>query len=182
LMPALLLRQTGKLAELDKGLRRAAEEAEIDPTREVVVVTLPNADLAYNLLSARRVLLGAPPPVAWWLLSAAPFDHRLSRPAADRLEIEVQGGQLLGPDSQRLFRPSTWPMRAGSRFQQGSLQVEVLEADRVGPRRVAFTFAASLDDPRYQLLAWQEGALRRLALPAVGQSILLPCSDTPYSF
>jgi hypothetical protein len=181
-MPALLIRQTGVLAGMDAGIRHAVETAEIDPAKEQVVVLLPSADLAYNLLSARKVLLGAPLPAAWWLLSAAPFDHRLSRPSADRLELEVLGGHLLGDDSQRLFRPASWPMKAGDRYQQGSLQVEILEVDPVGPSRVAFTFPAPLDDPRYQWVAWQEGVLRRMEVPAVGQSLLLRFSPTPYSF
>jgi hypothetical protein len=36
-----------------------------------------------------------------------------------------------------------------------------------------------LDDPDVALLAWQQGAFRRLALPPIGESTVIPWSPGP---
>jgi hypothetical protein len=60
-------------------------------------------------------------------------------------------------------------------------QVELVEVERRLPAKVAFRFFETPLES-FDVLSWQEGALRRLVLPAVGESVELPFSATPYSF
>ena len=179
LLPGVILGRFGPLYQMDAGIQETAINAEIVDTLPTLVVCLPSEDIALNLLSVRYVYGHHPFPPAWWLLSAAAADHRLTRLGPNTLELEVLNGHLLGEeDTERLFRPASWPMRAGDRYAQAGLEVEVEAVDDVGPTRLRYSLPQPLE--RYQVLSWQNGELRKLQLPDVGNSVVLPWSATPY--
>jgi hypothetical protein len=57
--------------------------------------------------------------------------------------------------------------------------VRVLGVDDGRPTRIAVRFDASAEDASLALLAWDGTRLRRVTMPAVGQSIVLPWSPGP---
>ena len=96
------------------------------------------------------------------------------RTAPDALELTWLDGHLLGEGEERLFRPDSWPMRAGDSFVLDGMQARILAVDDTGPTRVSFHFDRPLDDPNTRVMAWTDGALRRVALPEVGAALVLP--------
>jgi hypothetical protein len=167
------------VARLAGELRKTAVDAELDPGREVVAVTRGDPMEAVWLLPTRLVARGEAAPPAFAVLSAAVADHRVARPAADVLVVEVLGSSMWRHAFERLFlSPARAPV-VGEPWPAGALTATVLAADDAGPTRVAFRFPAPLDDPRYQFVAWQDGRLARFELPEVGGTRVLPWSPAP---
>ena len=146
---------------------------EADLGRHVLVVQPPDAFLGRYLPFQRRAL-GLPTPRRWHVLSIAPFAHRLTRPAADTLVLEVVGGQMMTSPFEQLFRDGAHPLEAGDAVDLGDLRARVLEVGDQGPTRVEFRFTHPVDDPSYLFLAWQGGSLGAFAPPPVGGETLLP--------
>ena len=147
-------------------------------SRRVVLVVAPDfATTAYA--PSVRAYRERPLPRSWWTLSAAPYDHRLTRTGVDRFELEVLGGRMLTTIYERVFRGPDPPLRAGTQVALEGATVTVLEADAVGPRRVAFHFTVPLEDPSLLILEWRDGRLLPMPLPAIGASRELPRTPGP---
>ncbi len=149
-------------------------------SRRVVLIAAPDFATAVYAQSV-RAYRGVPQPRAWWTLSAAPYDHRLTRTGMDSFELEVVGGRMLSTAYERVFRGSDPALRAGARVALDGATATVLDADEVGPKRVAFHFAVPLEDPSLLILEWRDGKLQPMALPAVGASRYLPYTPGPLS-
>ncbi len=168
------------MQRLAAGLRDAADSpalATLAPDEEVVVLNMPDPFTALALLPARSVEHGRPPPAGWWMLSAAPHDHRVVRTGPDTLELTVIGGSMLEESFEQLFRPASAPLHPGDTLTNDAFEARVLEVGAAGPSRIAFTFAGGLE--RYRVLAWREGRLERVELPAPGGGLALPWSPSP---
>jgi hypothetical protein len=61
------------------------------------------------------------------------------------------------------------------------MQVEIVDGDAAGIRRVRYTFEKPVDDPSDVLLAFRDGVLRRFVPPAVGQSVESAASSAPWA-
>ncbi len=101
-------------------------------------------------------------PEAWWALSWERCDHRVTITAADTFELELVDGEMSGRH-----------LAQGQVIEMDGLRATVLELGEESPHRVEFRFDRPLDDPSLVFLAWREGALRRVELPAVEESLLL---------
>jgi hypothetical protein len=131
-----------------------------------------------EILPFVRAYYGHPMPRSYRFLSAAPFMHRLTRPDARTLVIEVPAAL---PDSYAgsLQRPSTQPFAAGARVRAGDIDV-IVEAVQVGqPTRTRFVFPKSLDDPEYVFLYPAASGLHAVNMPQVGAELSLPPPRTP---
>jgi hypothetical protein len=125
-----------------------------------------------------RAFYGHPLPRAYRFLSAAPFMHRLTRPDARTLVIEVPAAL---PDSYAgsLQRPRSQPFAAGARERAGDIEV-IVEAVQSGqPTRTRFVFPKSLDDAEYVFLYPAADGLRVIRMPPVGAELSLPPPRTP---
>ena len=161
-----------------------AFNAELDParasTQRAVVLVVPDGVVGmYTGLV--RTMHGLPTPLAWWPLTLAPHDHVVTRTGPASLELELVEGRFLRSEFEQLFRSQDHPMRVGHRVQFPGLSAEVMDADARGPRRVAFQFDRSFDDPGMIVMVWRNGRLRRYTLPAMGQSEVIPFESTPLS-
>ncbi len=160
-----------------------AEEVVLAPDlpmgdRRVVLLVAP--DLGMTLYGpSMRQFEGAPPARSWWILSAAPYDHRLTRTAPETIELEVVGGRLLTTPLERLFRSPQPALGTGTRVRLDGCVVRVLDADALGATRVAFRFAVPLDDPSLLVLEWRDGRLQPAELPPIGASRLLRYAPGP---
>ncbi len=118
-----------------------------------------------------RTAHGAPQPLRWWTLSSAPWPHRLTRIDDRTLEIEPQGGELLGTIFETLVRDAEHPFSAGDRVELDGLSVEVRSVVDGRPKIVRFTFDRSADE--LQILVPRDpsaGEVILVGAPAVGQS------------
>lgn len=122
-----------------------------------------------------RRMYGSPLPRAWRALTMTVSSERVLRTTPDTLELVAQrGGALLQAASAGLYRSTLSPLRAGQVVRIAGLDVEVLEMDGWGPRRVRFHFDRDLDDPSFVFLIMTKRGLTRFSLPRVGHAALVP--------
>jgi len=110
----------------------------------------------------------------WWAISQAPFEHRVTRTDENRLEIEVLGGNMLGTEFERLFRSARFPLKEGERIKLEGVVVSILEVSAGGPSKIALEFDRRLEDPSLWFLVWKGGHLRKMEMPGIGESVVLP--------
>jgi hypothetical protein len=150
--------------------------AEIDEKtiagQEVVMLVAPEPlTCAYPPIV--RTMLGKQRPLKWHALSAAPFAHRFTRTGANSLEMEVLGGSMLTTEFEQLVRARRHPLRQGEVITQEGMTATILEMNEAGPTKVLFDFARSLDEPTFLFLVWRDNGLRKIALPPIGESLIL---------
>jgi hypothetical protein len=149
----------------------AIPEAELDPrtVHNQTVVVLVAPDLVVGLHGAfHQLLYRRPMPARWRVLSWAPARHRFVRTGSDTLQMQVAGGAI----ESAVLRP-------GRVVRLRGMEATVLAAGAVGPSRIRFHFDRPLDDPSLTFLAWNGGRLRRVPLPPVGGTILVPFGGAP---
>ena len=151
--------------------------AEIDETdieeRRIVIVNAPDPFTGMYGLMLRH-FDGKPPPRAWWTLSIAPFDHRLTRTAERTMELEIVNGQMMTGTFERLFRSAPRPLRPGDAQDLAGLVVTVLDVADQGPTRIRLEFAEPPESDVYQIIAFQDRAFRRLIPPPIAESVTIP--------
>lgn len=151
-------------------------EAEMDDERiesqHVILLVAPEPlTCLYPILV--RTFEGYPRPIAWRVLSSAPYSHRLSRPEPNVLELEVVDGVLLGSDFERLTRSSRFPFKKGDHVFLEGMMVTILETRKGYPYHIRFSFEQDLDSSLYHLLKWDKG-LHHIEVPAPGDTLFLP--------
>jgi hypothetical protein len=117
-------------------------------------------------------LLPSSPP--WLVLSNAQVDQEVLRTGPETFEIRSLDVQSRSPSSVG-YPPIgiVVPLRDG-------LEVTLLDASGGQdpaeniPRRIAVRSERPLDDPSLCFLAWSNGALRRMRMPAIGERLTLP--------
>ncbi len=153
--------------------------AEIDDSRVAGqrMVMLTSADPAAGLYPPTvRRLVGSPLPEAWWPISFAPHDHRLDRIDSQTFTLTVLSGEMMETEFEVLFRDPQHPLKQRDEFVLDGLSVRVEAMGAKGPVTVRCHFDRSLDDPSLGFLAWKDGKLKRVILPAVGGSMILAAS------
>jgi len=114
------------------------------------------------------------------LLSGASANpHLLTRVGPDELELRVIGRQPEGTVLGTVYRPADRPLHVGDVVDLPTMRVLVEETDRGRPKRVRFSFAPPLNEDHYVLLHSMPDGLRRVPLPAIGQSVRLPIPAYP---
>jgi hypothetical protein len=181
--PCVIARMLAYHATLARAVRADAHAMALDDVQSaashVVAVTMPDAVSAVYRLPTRLAETGRPAPASFVVLSAAVADHRVRRTAADTLEVDVIGARLWELTNEVLFlSPAIDRTAVGARWETARFTATVTAADDVGPTSVAFRFRHALDDPAVRMLAWQDGALRALDLPAVGEAVVIPWSPS----
>jgi hypothetical protein len=159
-----------------------SEQAELDPStvaqQRVAVLMAPEPMTALYPPILLRVQ-GKPAPRAWWALTLAPYDHRLTRTGPATFELEPIDGPFLRSIFELLFRSPDFPMVPGQAVQLDGLTVAVKSWDAEGPRIVSYTFDRPLEDPSLVFLSWDGSRLKRHPLPPVGASERLPFLTIP---
>jgi hypothetical protein len=134
-----------------------------------VLLTAPDIVIG-GFLGLMHGFRGHPPFASWVSLSLAPHDHLVHRTGPRSLELEVLDGELLSSEPERFHRPASERMQTGERAVTPLFEAVVLETGEQGPVRVRFRFDRDLDDPQLVFLAWGDGEVERVRLPAVGES------------
>ncbi|MBK9366564.1 MAG: hypothetical protein IPN01_09590 [Deltaproteobacteria bacterium] len=143
--------------------------------QDVLVVT--SSDLAVGMYLpwwAQLHRRGA--PRRWLVGSPARADHVLSRPDVDTLRLDVVGeGIYDGMFAELLGHAGSGP-QAGDTLSHGPLQISLSEPGPAGPRRIDLSVSEPWEESPLRVMVWRDGALVPLALPAVGESMVLPWS------
>lgn len=179
--PALILAASlAKFREYSQALVRVARESELPSSPEVAVVVPLAPDFIVGTYTPTvRAVDGGELPRAWWALSLARHDHVLVRTAADRIEL-TSAGPMLRARFETLYRSRALPLHPGDTVQLKGMTVRVLEVDDGSPTKIAAEFDRSLDDPTLWLVEWRDGLLRRMKVPAIGETVKLEWRKGPF--
>ena len=146
-------------------LETAMEQAELDEEgledRRVVVITSPDLVIGLHSYYYRR-LYDLPMPRSWWALSWNPHDQEVRRTDVDTFELTVVDGEMDKPH-----------LRQDQAIVLDGMTARIAAMGKRGPTTVEFEFDRPLEHPSLIFLAWQEGALRRVELPPLGETLLL---------
>ena len=163
-----------------RGEDAALARSDLDQLTGRHVVVLASTDPMFAVYASSRLLVeGRASPASWHALSFAPVDHRVRRVSASAFELE----QLAEPppNFEQAFRAESTPYRPGERAELGLMRATVLEGQGRWRKRVRFEFPGGLEASNLVFLAWKGGALRRVSLPGVGQTLLLPRENGPWN-
>lgn len=116
-----------------------------------------------------------------WPLQLGRAGLRVTRLAERTLELESRDTPLLTHPVERVFLSQ--PLAGAGRVWRTALfEVRGVAAEGHGLRRVRIELPERADHPSYSFLAWRDGALRPVTLPAVGATIELPRAEPPSIF
>jgi hypothetical protein len=154
-------------ARLDRSLSYAA-----DIQRKTVVVLNAPMNILLSYLQIGRAWRGEPRPEHLYWLSTSSSQTRVTRTAANELELSQAQGFL--------FRPEDLHYRAdlrslGPKVERAGMSVEVADKLPDGrPSRVRFRFEAPLEAAGYEFRVFRDGQLVPWQPSALGQSVSLP--------
>jgi hypothetical protein len=175
LAPLLLVMGLVNLHVIGRATERVVVDAEVPRERaaETDVIVLYAPDLVALLYPPH--MLGsslAPRFRGWFTLSIAPSAHVAERTGARSFTLRALDGPFFASEWERLFRAERAALRIGEPIVLDGLTIEL-----VAPDQLAITATRDLDDSALCLLAWRDGALRRVTLPPVGAP--LPIARSP---
>jgi len=177
LSPLMWPVQTKMIKTLGENTFKEMREMDIHPSlardQEVVILNSGHPFLgAYPMIC--RAYFELPMPLYIRVLTCVPFDIRVVRTAPDTIEVEVIDGELLTTLFEQLVRDAEHPMRVGEVVEMVGMRVTVLEIGQQWPKRFSCQFSHPLDDPRYAFFVADNGKLKRVTLPPMGESIVFP--------
>ena len=128
-----------------------------------------------------RAYFEKPLPKTFHVLSAAIYDHLLTRIDERTLELTIKPpGRMLDSEFEKLYRSSHFPIQAGYTKKIGEVyEVEVIEADSYAPVKVRYHFQKPLEDPSLLFVYWKAGKLQRLPALKFGQELEIPKTMGP---
>lgn len=167
-LPALMNHLNGIMRSTDLDETRIAQS-------QVLVINAPDPYTGVYTVML-RYFDELPRAKSWWLLSMAPFTHKVTRTGEREMEVEIVEGQLCTTLIEQLFRSKDNPLRPGEQFDLKGLIITVLETGDTGPSRIGLEFAEPPESDRYQILVFRNGRYERIVPPALGDSLVLPFS------
>ena len=151
-----------------------AAELPKDPETRVYVISTADFNSAVNLPWLRLLEADQSPPRSYRRLSPGPMPVRLQRVSARTLDVLVVISDVYGSAVPSLYRDAASAVHTGERHELPGLVVTVLETYADNPVRMRFDFDRDLEDPSLWFLAATDRGLRRIALPAIGDNLLIP--------
>lgn len=139
-----------------------------------VLLVAPDPMVNVYIPIMRAVRRHEPMPESWLIVSPTPYPHRIRRTSPTRLEIEIVGGSIGNQLADFLFSNGEHPFRKGHQVPVLGAVITVLEANDIGPTKMAVEFDRPLEDPALRFLSAKNGILERMAIPAVGEELLIP--------
>jgi hypothetical protein len=183
LSPIAVLGNDAATSRMRRGTEAVAEQAAVAIRGADRDFVLAGSDPMVSLY-APTVLAAegrAPPGACWTWIAGAKADMRITRTSASTLRIEPLGSTLMHGAFETLYRDPAIPFREGEGATVCGAPVTVSRVEGGLPASIELHLD-DMDSPSVALLAWQDGALRRLAAPVVGTSIAIPWSEGPSGF
>src|SRR6185312_790664 len=151
----------------------------VEPSRVVVVWGSDPSTYFYAPL-VRAMDAPPTPGSTWHILATGKGSHRIDRTGPATIRVDAGGRPMLDGPFDQNFYPSA-RFHEGDRFAVPGLMNVTVAAARDGlPTAVEATFDVPLSDPHLCLLVWQDGKLRRLSLPNVGDGLSVDWSPGPF--
>lgn len=152
-----------------------------DDASDLRVVVLSAADpmtLLYPPIM--RAVEGKSRPRSWWVLSASPGPHTLTREDERTMLVAPVRGPMLGTQVEQLFRRAPPGFHAGDRVQLHGLEVEIVTVDEGGfPASIRARFDRDLSDPGLVVLVATPRGYLRYPLGPVGVPVQVPPAMLP---
>jgi hypothetical protein len=143
--------------------------------QSLIFVTGQEFPVAYTPIC--RWVEGRHAPERTALLSPFWSESRVTREDLWTLVIEPAAG-FLAVDADRIERHPSAGFAVGEVVGMPDFDAEVRAVTDDGrPREVAFRFLEPLEAPRYRWMRWGPGGAEPFALPAVGETVVLPAQD-----
>lgn len=180
-VPMMALRNA-MIADLAMADTRLMLNAEIDrtaaPPRRVFLLNSPSSLLPMMM------------PLAWRVgndddgteISVLQLGRRPLRWTRDderTMTLSSGGAPFLTTRMERLFRVKDVPPPLGRTARRSTFTATIVATEGSGVTSVRFEFEDDLDHASYTFLAWRDGRLRRIAPPAIGETINLPELQPP---
>jgi hypothetical protein len=139
--------------------------------KALLVLNTPN----YYTLAFAHAYREGPGPLGPFVFGASARPVRVSRIAHDTLRLEPEGSYLDEPWTRLVRRPDE-PFPPDYRVPVGAAWIGVEALTAAGHPRAVRIVLPEMDDPRFVWTAWndREHRYERVALPAVGEKLLLP--------
>lgn len=157
---------------------RAAASGLPASTHDVPVFALTAEPATALQMMMMRRAMGLPEPLGWWVLSAVPHAHRVTRTSVTSFELETMEGTLADTMAFTLLRVR--PLAPGARVQLDGAVCEVMEVLKGRPTKLRVTFDQDPEET-VRFVAWQSGGYREVKLPSPGDSMRIERAQTPYS-
>ena len=176
-LSAAMIRLRGRLfMKLAGHDREAIAHAEVDPSaanpKSVFVLSVPGAFFGLTLLPTWAVTHDDPSR-AFNYMQMGRRPLALRRENRNTLMVNYGAPGLLDNRYERLFQTSPTPPAQGTVFMTAEYSATVMETSAGGVLGVRLEFNRDLDDPSYAFLAWSDGRLRKVSLPALGETLQL---------
>ena len=173
---AMLLARTAMMPALAAIFAAGAREAPTDPALSQQTLFFLNGSeipVVYTPL-IRQVGGLAPAPRRVALLASMRLDNAVTVEDEDTLVYTVVGG-FLGHPSDTMFRNPGDRFVAGERIEMPDFVAEVREITPDGrPQTVAYHLREGLGSESYRFVAWRDGRLEEVDLPAAPGGLRLP--------
>ncbi|XYI03868.1 hypothetical protein ACMHYB_30545 [Sorangium sp. So ce1128] len=183
LAPLVFIAATFSSADIARKLEDAARTAEIGAPPRKRVFLAASSDPMASIYPQAVLALESPDAFSCWsMLSMTKASHRLTRTGPSSFTLAPIGQTMLTGAFETLYRAPSAPVQPGYEVRQCGATVRVAEVEDGKPSRLEVDLGAPLEDPGLVLLAWRDGKLRRVAPPAVGETIELPWSPGPTRF
>lgn len=149
-----------------------ADDSTPEPQR--VILLNPSSVLHAILYPLARVQMALAPGAPMYPLASGVTPIAITRDGSNSLLLSPAAGFLTEP-AAFFVRRKDQPLRPGDRFAFSGLQVEILSLNAAQlPHQVRFTFDHPLESPRLQFLQCEHLRFTTFAIPAVGETVVLP--------
>jgi hypothetical protein len=182
LAPLAFQMQAASVAWFAGRIMEAGRTAEVSGAEgERVVVVWASDPSAYFYAPVVRAVDAIPSPgSAWQVVATGRGSHRVTRTGPASIRVEALERPMLDGAFDQNFYPASTRFQEGERFAVPGIHVTVAAARDGLPTAVDAAFDLPLEDPHLRLLVWQDGKLRRLALPSVGDAVKVEWSPGPF--
>lgn len=144
------------------------------PEPQRVILLNPSSVLHAILYPLARVQRALAPGAPTYPLASGVTPIALTRDGSNSLVLSPAEGFLTEP-AAFFVRRKDQPLRQGDRFAFSGLQVEILSLNAARlPHQVRFTFDHPLESPHLQLLQCEHLRFTAFAIPAIGETVVLP--------
>ena len=171
-----------QVVDLGRSLRSVVLDAEVgapaEGPREALLLNAPSQVAVLTPLTTWHVETGDR-GVRFWPLQLGRRSLAWTRLDATTFELRTEperGDRWLAGPLEAVFLSAEPAVVAGDTWRTALFEVEAVET---APwfRTARFRFDAPLEDPSFRFLAWSEGRLRRIAPPAIGETVEIPRAE-----